>query len=156
MALIICHFSCIVFWCACILTIIYLFDLLTKRIKTSKTREVAMYVLFILSYITQIAIALIVFSDHMIRKFSHFQAFSINLIFQGSKHAVTTLLSFFPDAFGTALPKQTLGQYVLLLCWWVWLVKSECVKIPLSEPSCFQFKLNSTLLNFCCRVMALH
>lgn len=119
MALIMCHFSCIVFWCACILTIIYLFDLLTKRIKTSKTREVAMYVLFILSYITQIAIALIVFSDHMIRKFPHFQAFSINLIFQNSKHAVTTLLSFFPDAFGTALPKQTLGQYVLLLCWWV-------------------------------------
>lgn len=53
--------------------------------------------------------------DHMI--FSPFQAFSINLIFQNSKHAVITL--FFPDAFGTALPYETFVQYALLLCWWV-------------------------------------
>lgn len=61
-----------------------------------------------------------IFSGHAIRKFStHFQAFSINLIFQNTKHAV---IYTFTDAFGTALPSKTLVGYALLLCWWVLLV----------------------------------
>lgn len=69
-------------WCACICAIIYLFDLLTKRLKHK--REVAMYVLFIQSYLTQIAAVLIVLIiTPWVSLFTYlFRAFSINLIFQ--------------------------------------------------------------------------
>lgn len=120
MASVISYFALSFFsWCACICAIIYLFDLLTKRLKHK--REVAMYVLFIQSYLTQIAAVLIVLIiTPWVSLFTYlFRAFSINLIFQKTACSKSQM-----HLVPLAMMKHWFSM-LCSLCWWVSTCQSQ-------------------------------